>query len=188
MNETDELLLDLCRQKNGRAFECLFKRYWILVYRVLFTLVGNKEEAEDLAQETFLALYDRPPSSDTGASLGAWLRRVALNRGYNALRDGKRHRQRLTSCMVTVAPDGPHEEAVRSEETAQVRAALMRLSPRQRDILVLRYSGLSYQEIATVLNVAPSSVGTLLARAERSFVQAYDPLPDVERRLDARIL
>jgi RNA polymerase sigma-70 factor (ECF subfamily) len=81
--EEDALLARL-RDGDQAAFERLFLRHYAQVYRVLYHLVGSREEAEDLAQETFLALYHRPLATGMGATLGAWLCRVGLNRVYRA--------------------------------------------------------------------------------------------------------
>lgn len=173
MSEADEQLLEQMRQGYSTAFETLFLRHYGRVYRVLYTLVGSREEAEDIAQETFLVLYHNPPPPGIGDGLGAWLSRVALNRGYNAIRREKRARQRLERVGVPTEGDDPHSEAVRTEERNHVRAVLERLPERQSKLLLLRYAGLSYAEIAATLAIAPGSVGTLLARAERAFLRSY---------------
>jgi RNA polymerase sigma-70 factor (ECF subfamily) len=67
----------------------------------------------------------------------------------------------------------PSREAERAEEREQVRAALEQMKPRSARLLVLRHSGLSYAELAETLKVAPSSIGTLLARAEMEFEEHY---------------
>src|SRR5215212_7717664 len=95
VTDSDAALLERLRQGDAAAFEGLFLRHYGQVYRVLYHLVGSREEAEDLAQETFLALYDQPPATGVGVVLVAWLCRVALNRGYNALRGQRRTQQRL---------------------------------------------------------------------------------------------
>ena len=77
MIEEDALLARL-RDGDQAAFERLFLHHYAQVYRVLYHLVGSREEAEDLAQETFMALYDQPPATGMGAALIAWLCRVAL--------------------------------------------------------------------------------------------------------------
>jgi RNA polymerase sigma factor (sigma-70 family) len=77
--DTDEQLLDRVRRGDDAAFEQLFLRHYGQVYRVLYSLVGQREQAEDLTQETFLALYHQPPRPDSGATLMAWLCRVCLN-------------------------------------------------------------------------------------------------------------
>jgi len=177
--ESDELLLERWRQKDQKAFDLLFLRHYGHVFRVLYPLVGSREEAEDLAQETFLALHDRPPRP-SGAGVGAWLRRVALNAGYNAVRAANRARRRLERCAVE-RPDppaaDPQVELLRAEEIARVRAALAKLPQRQAEILLLRQAGASYAEVAAVLQVAPVSVGTLLARAESAFLKVYEAEP-----------
>jgi RNA polymerase sigma-70 factor (ECF subfamily) len=170
--EEDALLARL-RDGDELAFERLFLRHYSQVYRVLYHLVGSREQAEDLAQETFLALYHQPPVAGKGASLVAWLCRVALNRGYNALRGERRAQQRLVRMAEPAAQIDPQDELARSEDRALVRVAIAQLPERQGRLLLLRYAGLSYGEIAGVLDLAPASVGTLLARAERAFEAAY---------------
>lgn len=173
MIETDEALLARWRGGDAAAFEALFLRHYQQVYRVAYGLVVSREEAEDLAQEALLALYHQPPERLAGGGLAAWLCRVALNRGYNTLRGERRERQRAELLDDRAPPPDPQAELLRAEERARVRAALALLPERQAKLLLLRYSGLAYAEIAAVLDLAAGSVGTLLARAERAFLHAY---------------
>lgn len=173
MSEADEYLLEQMSQGSTIAFETLFLRHYNRVYRVLYTLFRSREEAEDLAQETFLILYRNPPAPGIGDGLGAWLSRVALNRGYNTIRREKRARQRQNHVELPTEAEDPLAEAVRTEERDHVRAILAHLSERQSKLLLLRYAGMSYAEIAAILHIAPGSVGTLLARAERAFLHSY---------------
>jgi len=172
----EDALIERLRDGDAAAFERLFLRHYGQVYRVLYHLVGSREEAEDLAQETFFALYDQPPATGKGAALVSWLCRVALNRGYNALRGQRRAQQRLVRRAEPPAQIDPQEELARAEDRTLVRAAIAKLPERQGRLLLLRYAGLSYAEIAGALDLAPASVGTLLARAERAFEAAYLPL------------
>jgi RNA polymerase sigma-70 factor (ECF subfamily) len=186
--DSDELLLERLRQGDEAAFEALFLRYHSRVYRVVHNLVGSREEAEDLAQETFLSLYHQPPAPDTAAAVFAWLCRVGLNRGYNALRSQQRAARRLAFLAEPPAVIDPHAEVVRAEQRSNVRAALAQLPERQGKLLLLRHAGLAYAEIAAVLEIAPGSVGTLLARAERAFMATYQrmDLAEHEDALDTR--
>lgn len=179
MSEGDLQLIERARRGEQDAFEQLFLAYYGPVYRVAYGLVASREEAEDLVQETFLALYSDPPHLRPGSSLVAWLCRVALNRGYNALRSARRSRERLelVGRLDVGVADGPEGEFLRVERQGQVRAALAALPERQSHLLLLRYAGLAYAEIAEILHVAPGSIGTLLARAERAFVAAFEPEP-----------
>lgn len=172
VTDSDAALLERLRSGDSTAFEELFLRHYPAVYRVLYGVVGSAHEAEDLAQETFIALYQQPPRLDGSGALGGWLYRVAVNRAYNALRSNQRLQHRLERLEPEQQSD-PQAEYIRREERERVRAALARLPERTAKLLLLRYAGLSYAEIAAALGVAPSSVGTLLARAERAFLEYY---------------
>ena len=171
--DADHELLVRLHNKDSTAFEELFLRYYRQVYRVLYSVVTDAQEAEDLTQETFLALYRNPPGLERGTSLAAWLYRVAVNRGYNALRGERRARRRLEEAADAPPPVDPHTEFLRREEREKVRSVLASLPERTAKLLLLRYGGLSYAEIAAVMQVNPGSVGTLLVRAERAFVSGY---------------
>jgi RNA polymerase sigma-70 factor, ECF subfamily len=146
------------------------------VYGVAFRLVGDRDEAEDLALETFWRLYHRSPGLDENR-LGSWLYRVATNLGFNALRARRRRQQYEEQAGASALEQGnPIDPAVSVEQTQErqrVQAALGRMKPRSARLLVLRYSNLSYAEIAEAVGVAPGSVGTLLARAETEFERHY---------------
>ena len=156
-------------------FEAKFLEQWPKIYHVLFHLVGDKDEAEDLALETFWQLYQHPPSKRE--NLNGWLYRVALNRGFNALRSQKRRRhyeQQAGKLALEVDPPAdPADEIEHSERRRAVREVLTQMKPRAAQMLVLRHSGLSYAEIATAVKVRPTSVGKLLARAEDEFEKIY---------------
>ncbi len=164
----------------GRArdtqFEAAFRSYYEGVYRLLFRLVGSRDEAEDLAQEAFLRLYRQDFAAERRHNTRAWLYRVATNLAHNARRGNLRRVGREDRAesqgLVATAPD-PAEAALRQSERESVRRALARLPERQARLLLLRHSGLSYKELAEVEGIAPTSVGTLLARAEAAFAAAY---------------
>jgi RNA polymerase sigma-70 factor (ECF subfamily) len=171
--ESDEMLLDHLAGGDQAAFETLFLRYSPQVYRAVYRLAGSPETTEDILQETFLTLFNQPPRRPMEAPLVAWLCRVALNRGYNLIRGTQREEQRLAGWELTpLAPD-PDQAAIRREEQLEVRTALARLPERQSQLLLLRHAGLSYAEIAAALELAPGSIGTLLVRAERAFLEVF---------------
>jgi RNA polymerase sigma-70 factor (ECF subfamily) len=156
-------------------FEALFDEHWNRLCGVLNRILGDPQEAEDLALEAFVQLHKRPPADDH--NLGGWLYRVATNLGFNAIRARKR-RQRYEEeagslVMDDSFPEDPAETAERELEGEQVRAALSAMKPRAAQVLILRHSGLSYSEIAAATGVSPGSIGTLLARAEREFEDRY---------------
>jgi RNA polymerase sigma-70 factor (ECF subfamily) len=163
------------------AFEAVFHQHYPRVFGVIRRLVGDPAEAEDLALEAFWRLYRRPtpqpsqPGRDH--NLGGWLYRVAMNLGLNAVRAGKRRQQYEEAAgrweMLANGEPDPQEEAEAEETRRRVRRTLAGMNSRQAQLLVLRHSGLAYREIAEALALAPGSIGTLLARAEREFEQRY---------------
>jgi len=170
---SDASLLERTARGDAAAFEALFQRHYDRVYGILFRLVGERGEAEDLAQEVFLRLHDHARRRRLDENVGAWLYRVATNLGYNALRDRRRRQQRDVYLLPAESGDA-EADAARREERRAVRAALATLSQRQAQLLVLRQMEFSYAECAAVVGVAPASVGALLARAARAFRQAYE--------------
>ncbi len=182
---TDSLLLERIRQGDTTSFETLFYRHYDRVYGLLFRLVGNRVEAEDLTQEAFLKLYrhafskrpftkpKRGPAKEQNIS--AWLYRVATNLGYDTLRRRRRSQERDTLLVPDpLGSPGAEKEVEQREQQAAVRAALVRMPQRQVQLLLLRQMGLSYVECAAICGVAPGSVGTLLARAAKAFREAYE--------------
>jgi RNA polymerase sigma-70 factor, ECF subfamily len=182
--------IDSVKQKNKRFkqqpgvqklesednFDALFNAYWGKVQNLLTNLLGDQDEAEDLTLEVFWRLHTRPPSNLDAQNLGGWIYRVATNLGYNALRSRNRRRHYEERAGVEHLENthaNPALEFEKAEQRQQTRQALSQLKPRSAQILVLRYSGLSYAEIASVLGLSPASIGTLLARAEREFEMRY---------------
>jgi RNA polymerase sigma-70 factor (ECF subfamily) len=168
------------------AFEALFREHWPHVYRLLCRLVGDPAEAEDLALETFVRLYQRYPLREKDSNPGGWLHRVATNLGLHSIRGWKRREHyELTSGKYALeeAPEArPAEILAQEEERRLVRLALAQMNERQSRLLILRHSGSSYKELAEALDLAPASIGPLLVRAEREFEKQYRALAQEELR------
>ncbi len=158
-------------------FEHIFLEEYPRVLNILVRLLGDRDEAEDLALETFWRLHRRPPARDANPNPGGWLYRVATNLGLNALRARKRRaRYELEAGSKQLEQsrvEDPQETYAAREEQARVRAVLAGMEARQAELLLLRYSGMSYQEAAEALGLSPNSIGTLLLRAEREFERRY---------------
>ena len=177
---TDAQLLTQLQTGDDASFEVLFHRHYDRVYGILYRLLGNKSDAEDVAQQVFLKLYHAPRRirfQGDEVNVAGWLYRVAVNTGYNTLRSQQRQQKwqdRLGWLWPfdTQSPD-PATVAEGLDEQAKVRRVLAQMKPREAKLLLLRHSGLSYKELAVALNVAPGSLGSLLTRAERAFGQKY---------------
>ena len=158
-------------------FEAAFNSHQESLFRYVNRLVGDADLASDVVQESFVRLLSHPLPDD---EVRRWLFTVATNLVRDDARMRTRRQRLLTeryerSDLAGDPVDVPDEVAIRSERIAAARAALERLSPRDRQMLLMREEGFRYSEIAEVIDVAPGSVGTLLARALRRFADAVDP-------------
>lgn len=148
----------------------LYHEYYASLVRMLYRRTGDRDRAEDLAQETFARALQSPPDNPR-----PWLFAVALNLvrddGRRAVRQGRRlELYREEGPKSAPAPDQTLEEF---EQTVAVRAALDTLATRDREALLLKAEGFDYDEIAATLGLAKGAIGTTLSRARRRLVEAY---------------
>ncbi|HEX2250423.1 MAG TPA: sigma-70 family RNA polymerase sigma factor [Gemmatimonadales bacterium] len=147
----------------------LFEQYYDSLVRMLYRRTGDRDRAEDLAQETFARAVAAPPNNPR-----PWLFAVALNLVREDGRKNVRQGRRLELLRADPPPaTGPDEEFDRNERSAAVRSALAMLNDRDREALLLKAEGFNYQEIAVTLGLSKGAVGTTLARARRRLVEAY---------------
>jgi RNA polymerase sigma factor (sigma-70 family) len=153
-------------------FDATFDQHYPGLVRYCQRLTGDRDLAEDIAQESMVRLFDHAVTGPE-AGVRAWLFKTATHLVRDRYRVG-RNRLRLLEehPMAPSEPESPERSMERREARARAREALDALQPRDREILLMRYSGFSYKEIAEQVEVAAASVGTLLARAERRFAEA----------------
>lgn len=164
----------MTRESFERAFAALFTDRSAPLYRYLSRLSGDPGLAEDIVQESFVKLYRRGAMPDDPP---AWLVSVA----HNLWRDDRRRTARRQRLLVERGAELPTEDTAPAADAATlaaervdgVRSALQQLTLRERQVLLLRHEGYRYREIAAALDVAPSGVGTMLARATAAFRKAY---------------
>ncbi len=174
----------LTQASDVATFEELFEAHWASICRMLAGMVGDPSEAQDLALETFYRLYERTGKTEEDFNTAAWLRKVAVNLALQSMRSFKRRyihesAEGRASLLNAGADTGPDIVAER-ERQALARAALARMKSHQSELLLMRYSGASYAEIAEALRVSPTSIGPLLLRAEREFSRVYRKLAQEE--------
>jgi len=152
----------------GEVYRTTFQE----LVRFLHRKVWDLERARDLAQEVFVRALRHDPEKPR-----AWLFKVALNLARDESRTVLRRKRHLallkSESEVGAGVPTPEEEMVSEERWAQVRKALDAISDRDREVLLLWDAGLSYPEIAEVMELAPGAVGTTLARARRRLVEAH---------------
>lgn len=167
------------------AFRTAFAEHFTPLFRYLDRHTGDPALAADVAQETFITLFERGSMPD---SARGWLVRVANNRVQDARRRAARRARLLRSGSADVpvarAPAPADAALIAAEWQPRVRAALDAMPERERQLLLLRAEGYSYRELATALALADASVGTLLARARAAFRASLEA--SLDGRCDAR--
>lgn len=155
-------------------FDQTFDELYPPLVRYCHRLTGDRDVAEDIAQEAMVRLYThRVEGPQQG--IRAWLFRTATHLIRDQYRVNENRRRLLQENPVTPAePDDPHRHLERGEARARARTALDVLPERDKEMLLMRYEGFSYKEIAEAVEIAATSVGTLLARAERRFAQLLE--------------
>lgn len=152
----------------------LFNTYHQQLVRFLTRQLGDRDLAEEIAQETFV----RALKQETIASERSWIFAVAMNLVRDETRKDARRRKRLDRMRdevqaESVVPPAP-TSMERDEDRAMARRAVDALADRDRDALMMREEGLSYEEIAAALDLSVSSVGTTLSRARRRLMEAFE--------------
>jgi RNA polymerase sigma-70 factor, ECF subfamily len=161
--DADAALVQRCRDGDGGGFAALVRQYERPVFNLAFRMLGDREEARDVAQAAFLKALESLHRFDPRYRFFSWLYRIAMNEALDVL--GRRGRQtELTD--VHESGDDPARDALDADLGAQVRGALGALSPEHRAVLVLRhYQELSYEEIGRVLELPDATVKSRLYEA-----------------------
>jgi RNA polymerase sigma-70 factor, ECF subfamily len=159
-------------------FEAIFLEHYPGVLRALVRVVGNRSQAEELANEVFWRLSRQPASWLRTNDIGGWLYRTAVHAGIDALRAAAHRTRYETAATVYTGNAGASEagaldELLREEQRVAIRRVLASMKPAQAQLLLMRADGLSYKELAETLQVAVGGIGTLLNRAEAEFRKRY---------------
>ncbi|HSB00083.1 MAG TPA: sigma-70 family RNA polymerase sigma factor [Anaerolineales bacterium] len=173
----DEIETELIRRAvrgDRQAFASLFERYFQSVYNYALSLSNDPATAEDLTQEAFIKAHTHLPGFKPPWNFRSWIFRMTRNLFLDLMR-GRHEADSFDDVPPISAPEpSPESHVIASEATRRVRRALERLSVRNKEVLVLReVHGLSYAEIAEVLDTTQPYVKTLLARSRAQFQDAY---------------
>ncbi len=158
-----------------KAFRDVFDQLKPKLLRYCTYRCGDPDAAEDVVQEAMVRLWRRnaeEPPADPAAWLFTTARHLILDGEKVA---GNRQRLLASNPVHDAEPEPADRTLEREQERQRVREVLGRMPDRSREILMLRYSGFRYREIAREIGIAPGSVGTLLARAERRFLELLRP-------------
>ena len=179
----DEDLISLVQTSDAEAFATLYDRHIRAAYCLAYRMMGEKQAAEDLAQEAFIKVWRRAGSYRAQkASVRTWILSIVHNRGIDQLRSHASRRRTQEKIEASAASSQPSEEAFaetwRNTQAEQVREALSTLPKEQLKILELAYfSGYTHVQIAELLNVP---LGTVKGRMRLGLkkIRAYFESPD----------
>jgi RNA polymerase sigma-70 factor (ECF subfamily) len=178
-NDEDREMVGRCLRGSREAFDILVEKYHRKIYNLAYRFVGDPEEANDLAQEIFLAAYQNLKKFRGDAKFSTWLFQIATNRGKNRFKYLKRrgffaHRGAANSddekdLLQREIPDhapGPEAQLAGKQVQQIVQNAINELEPDHKEIVILRdIEGFSYDEIARILNLPEGTTKSRLHRA-----------------------
>ena len=175
----DETSLDVVRKAQAgdeSSFTTLYHWYYTRIYYYLLRMVGNHEDASDLAAETFTKAWRALPGILDGRRFSSWLYSIATHMAIDFLR-----RQKKDQALWDSLDENPnHEHTVRFEDWVEeeelVRLALMQVAPKPRACLLLQLEGFTQAEIAKLVGLRKKSVGTYVCTAREQFRRAYHQL------------
>lgn len=142
------------------TFETIYANYYTMLFNAANKMVNDKDEAADIVQEVFIALYYKTEKGLMVEYPKSWLYRATLNKCIDATKSKKRFLKIEHSNIMEKADEENHE----TEKREIVKKALNKLSPKEKSIAVLYGEGLSYKEIAEITGIKITSVGKTLTR------------------------
>jgi len=193
--EEDVLVTALC-QGVEEAYEILIQRYQQPVYNLVCRLLNDPSDACDIVQEVFLKVFRNIGSFRGNSSLKTWIYRIAVNEAYNHRRWFSRHQRQEIAMGAeegmpcyedSLADPGrtPFDQAADHETRALVEAALEKLNAKFRAAVVLRdIEDLSYEEIATVLDVSLGTVKSRILRGREALRKVLEGRLEKERGVE----
>ena len=173
--DPDEALVARCLGGELDAFESIVHRYQRVLFNAAYRLLGDREDARDVAQAALVKAYEKLASFDPHYRFFSWIYRIAVNEAHNT-----RDRRRPSAPIAADLPDGRGrglDAAIESRERSDsVQAALLRLGPEDREVIVLRhFAEMSYAEIGGALGLAEKTVKSRLHEARQRLGRLLGP-------------
>ncbi len=176
-NQAEETaLIDCIISGQSSKFEILVGNYQQRIYATLLGMLGNRHDAEDVTQETFLMAFRKLDQFERRSSFYTWLHRIAFNTAIDLQRRKKRTKNHFGNTQMIDSSESADQQfeaplsiAIAKETVSQVQLALARLDAERRNIIVLRdLQGIDYAEIASMLDIP---VGTVRSRLHRARIE-----------------
>jgi RNA polymerase sigma-70 factor (ECF subfamily) len=176
LSKGEEMILEAVKKAQAgdeTAFTTLYHAYYMRIYYYLLRMVGNPEDASDLAAETFTKAWQAIPGILDGRRFTGWLYSVATRTALDHLRRRKRDQTFWSSPEEDASDEHTFNFEGRLEQQELVLLALKKLSPKLRACLLLQIEGFSHEEIARQVGLEKKSVGTYISMAREQVRKFY---------------
>jgi RNA polymerase sigma-70 factor (ECF subfamily) len=163
----EQALIERCRNGDEGAFRLLVERHMRQVYDLAHSFLRNHDDADDLAQETFVKVYRSLPSFRGDAGVGTWLYRIVTNLALDRLRQRQRMKQRMVPLddAVVQGLSESSDSMMGADLQLHIERALYTLPTLQRAVIILRHlDGLSTKQVSSILQCSEGTVKTHLHR------------------------
>jgi RNA polymerase sigma-70 factor (ECF subfamily) len=175
----EQRIIQRAKEGDRSAFAELVDLYKDRVYHISYRMLGNRQEAEDVAQETFIRVYNNLTSYNPQYKFSTWIYRIATNLSIDYIRRRKQTLSLDADISGSEGLDwhdrfsdnslGPEEEVLADEFQNEVQGAIMDLNPKYRAVMVLRYiEDLSLQEISETVKLPISTIKTRIHRGREA--------------------
>jgi len=180
---TDDELIDQVRAGDLQSFEELIDRYRNQVFNFVYRILGSRDEAEDILQDTFMKVYQHLPRYKKQSKFSSYLFTIAHNLSMNRVNYRKRSQMKLDTLAqsggeVSVSERTPDAQLRENEVATVVHRAIGKLPPKYRAALVLsEFEGFSYKQISEVLDCSVGTVKSRIFRARdllRGYLRGYE--------------
>jgi RNA polymerase sigma-70 factor (ECF subfamily) len=166
MEADDKLLVQQCLKGHKKAFETIVDKYQKVVYNLGYRLSGNFDDAEDIAQCTFIKAFERLESYNPKYKFFSWLYRIAVNESLNLIKSKKR--TKTLEAPQTTGEKNPEQHYLEIELSDKIQSALMQLDPQHRLLILLKhFQYFSYKDISESLDIPEKTVKSRLYTARQ---------------------
>lgn len=176
-NEGDDALIDQVKKGDAEAFSPLVERYKMALYKIIYRMVGNRDNTEDLVQEVFIKTFNEIGKFKSGMPFYPWLSRIAVNHTINYLKRERQDRFMPIEDLKEILPshkDDPVQMTRDKMLKEKIAQAMAKLPKDYRVILVLRVEeDLPYDEISRILKIPRGTVMSRLARARQKLKEIF---------------
>jgi RNA polymerase sigma factor (sigma-70 family) len=163
----DEALIAKVKKGDEHAFRLLIEKYRDYLFKMVYSIIRNEKDAEDVTQEVFVRIYFSLPQYQS-QGFKTWITRIAVNYAIDVKRKMQRQREEVLESIEAEANESVELPVIKKEERKRIRERLSEIPPNYRDVIYAYYiDEKSYQEIANEQNVEVKTIETKLYRARR---------------------